>query len=141
MRAICSRTGAWASTLAMALILGLVAPLLGHAQEAPKLKIATNLGDIMVEVYPDKAPKTVANFLQYVKDKHYDGTIFHRVIGNFMVQGGGYDQRYIERRTRSPVEHEGREALAKVAHATPWAPLRWRAPMYPTRQRLNFSST
>ena len=71
---------------------GLVmSPLAALAQDAPKLKIATNMGDIMIEVYPDKAPKTVANFLQYVKDKHYNGTIFHRVIPNFMVQGGGYD--------------------------------------------------
>lgn len=83
------------------------------AQEAPRVKFVTNAGEFVVEVYPDKAPKTVDNFLQYVRDKHYDGTIFHRVIGNFMVQGGGYDQRYIERRTRPPVEHEGREALAK----------------------------
>ena len=83
------------------------------AQEAPRVKFVTNAGEFVVEVYPDKAPKTVENFLQYVRDKHYDGTIFHRVIANFMVQGGGYDQRYIERRTRAPVEHEGREALAK----------------------------
>ena len=83
------------------------------AQDAPRVKFVTNAGEFVVEVYPDKAPKTVENFLQYVRDKHYDGTIFHRVIGNFMVQGGGYDQRYIERRTRPPVEHEGREALAK----------------------------
>jgi len=83
------------------------------AQEAPRVKFVTNAGEFIVEVYPDKAPKTVDNFLQYVRDKHYDGTIFHRVIGNFMIQGGGYDQRYIERRTRPPVEHEGREALAK----------------------------
>ena len=83
------------------------------AQEAPRVKFVTNAGEFVVEVYPDKAPKTVDNFLQYVRDKHYDGTIFHRVIANFMVQGGGYDQRYIERRTRSPVEHEGREALVK----------------------------
>ena len=83
------------------------------AQEAPRVKFVTNAGEFVVEVYPDKAPKTVENFLQYVRDKHYDGTIFHRVIANFMVQGGGYDQRYIERRTRPPVEHEGREALAK----------------------------
>ena len=83
------------------------------AQEAPRVKFVTNAGEFVVEVYPDKAPKTVDNFLQYVRDKHYDGTIFHRVIGNFMVQGGGYDQRYIERRTRPPVEHEGRDALAK----------------------------
>jgi cyclophilin family peptidyl-prolyl cis-trans isomerase len=83
------------------------------AQEAPRVKFVTNAGEFVLELYPDKAPKTVENFLQYVRDKHYDGTIFHRVIGNFMIQGGGYDQRYIERRTRAPVEHEGREALAK----------------------------
>ena len=80
---------------------------------APKVKFSTSEGDFVVEVYPDKAPKTVANFLQYVKDKHYDGTIFHRVIGNFMVQGGGYDNAYAEKKTRAPVVHEGREALAK----------------------------
>ena len=80
---------------------------------APKVKFATSEGDFVVEVYPDKAPKTVANFLQYVKDKHYDGTVFHRVINNFMVQGGGYDSAYAEKKTRAPVVHEGREALAK----------------------------
>ena len=67
----------------------------------------------MVEVYPDKAPKTVENFLQYVKEKHYDGTVFHRVIDNFMVQGGGFDANYVQKATRAPVVHEGREALAK----------------------------
>ena len=99
-----------ASFLAMACF-SLAQPTL--AQDAPRVKFVTNAGEFVVEVYPDKAPKTVDNFLQYVHDKHYDGTIFHRVIANFMVQGGGYDQRYIERRTRPPVEHEGREALAK----------------------------
>ena len=83
------------------------------AQEAPRVKFATTAGDFVVEVYPDKAPKTVANFLQYVNDKHYDGTIFHRVIENFMVQGGGFDAKYIQKETRAPVAHEGREALAK----------------------------
>jgi len=77
------------------------------------VKFTTNLGEFVVEVYPDKAPKTVDNFLQYVRDKHYDGTVFHRVISNFMVQGGGYDARYREKPTRPPVAHEGREALAK----------------------------
>jgi peptidyl-prolyl cis-trans isomerase A (cyclophilin A) len=97
---------------AWALILGMAAtPLQSQAQEAPKVKITTNMGDIMVELYPDKAPKTVANFLQYVKDKHYNGTIFHRVIANFMVQGGGYDAQYKERATRAPVQHEGRQAM------------------------------
>lgn len=84
-----------------------------QAQNAPKVKFVTSQGDFVVEVYPDKAPKTVENFLQYVKDKHYDGTIFHRVINNFMVQGGGFDSAYAEKKTRAPVAHEGREALAK----------------------------
>lgn len=83
------------------------------AEELPRVKFATSVGDFVVELYPDKAPKTVTNFLQYVTDKHYDGTIFHRVIQNFMVQGGGYDANFKEKKTRAPVVHEGREALAK----------------------------
>ena len=83
------------------------------AAEAPKVKFATSAGDIVVEVYPDKAPKTVENFLQYVRDKHYDGTIFHRVIDGFMIQGGGFDRNMVEKKTRPPVAHEGREAYAK----------------------------
>ncbi len=83
------------------------------AQEAPRVKFNTSVGEFVVEVYPDKAPKTVANFLQYVKDKHYDGTVFHRVIDNFMVQGGGFDANYVQKPTRPPVQHEGQEALAK----------------------------
>ncbi|HOV18180.1 peptidylprolyl isomerase [Ottowia sp.] len=79
----------------------------------PKVKFVTTDGDFVVELYPDAAPKTVANFLQYVKDKHYDGTIFHRVIKNFMVQGGGFDANYKEKPTRASVIHEGRQALAK----------------------------
>ncbi len=83
------------------------------AQAAPKVKFATSEGDFVVEVYPSIAPKTVANFLQYVKDKHYDGLIFHRVISTFMVQGGGFDTSYTQKPTRPPVVHEGQEALAK----------------------------
>jgi len=66
----------------------LASPVL--AQTGPKVKFQTSLGDFVVELYPDKAPKTVENFLAYVKAKQYDGTIFHRVISSFMVQGGGY---------------------------------------------------
>jgi len=87
--------------------------LTAQAQAAPQVKFATSAGDFVVEVYPDKAPKTVENFLQYVRDKHYDGTLFHRVIPNFMVQGGGFDAKYVQKPTRAPVVHEGREALAK----------------------------
>ncbi|MFM1906689.1 MAG: hypothetical protein RLZZ591_366 [Pseudomonadota bacterium] len=83
------------------------------AQPAPQVKFSTSVGEFVVEVYPDKAPKTVENFLQYVNDKHYDGTLFHRVIDNFMVQGGGFDAKYQEKKTRAPVPHEGRDALAK----------------------------
>ena len=95
--------------------LGLLAAGSPHAlaQSAPRVKFSTSEGEFVVEVYPDKAPKTVENFLQYVKDKHYDGTVFHRVISSFMVQGGGFDVRYNQKPTRAPVPHEGREALAK----------------------------
>ncbi|WP_350296192.1 peptidylprolyl isomerase [Limnohabitans sp. Rim8] len=82
-----------------------------QSEETARVKIATSEGDIVAELYPAKAPKTVANFLQYVKDKHYDNTVFHRVISSFMVQGGGYDAQYKERKTRPPVVHEGRESL------------------------------
>jgi peptidyl-prolyl cis-trans isomerase A (cyclophilin A) len=99
----------------MVLVAGACFCMAGHAvaADAPKVKFATSAGDFVVEVYPDKAPKTVENFLQYVKDKHYDGTVFHRVIDNFMVQGGGFDPKYTQKPTRPPVVHEGREALAK----------------------------
>ena len=100
--------GVAATALALACM-----PSLAVAQAAPKVKFVTSEGDFVVEVYPDKAPKTVANFLQYVKDKHYDGTIFHRVISTFMVQGGGYTAAYTEKPKRAPVVHEGQEALAK----------------------------
>ncbi len=83
------------------------------AENAPKVRFVTTAGEFVVEVYPDKAPKTVENFLHYVKDKHYDGTVFHRVIENFMVQGGGFDANYVQKKTRAPVVHEGREAMAK----------------------------
>jgi cyclophilin family peptidyl-prolyl cis-trans isomerase len=86
---------------------------IASAEASPRVKFATSAGDFVVELYPDVAPKTVENFVQYVKDKHYDGTIFHRVINNFMIQGGGFDGKYAEKKTRPPVVHEGREALAK----------------------------
>jgi len=102
-----------------AMCLGLFTIQASQAQDtaktatAPQVKFVTNMGEFVAEVYLDKAPKTAENFLQYVRDKHYDGTIFHRVIANFMIQGGGYDARYIERPTRAPVMHEGLEALSK----------------------------
>ncbi len=111
-RAATKVLAAVAAVAALALGVGATAAAAADAV-APRVKFATSEGDFLVEVYPDKAPRTVENFLRYVRDKHYDGTIFHRVIDNFMVQGGGYDSRYVEKKTRAPVVHEGREALAR----------------------------
>jgi peptidyl-prolyl cis-trans isomerase A (cyclophilin A) len=81
------------------------------AADAPRVKFATTLGDFVVELAPDKAPKTVDNFLQYVKDKHYDGTVFHRVIETFMVQGGGFTPALEQKPTRAPVVLEAGNGL------------------------------
>ncbi len=97
---------------AAAIVLGCLAAT-AWAADAPRVKFATSAGDFVIEVYPDKAPKTVENFLQYVKDKQYDGTVFHRVIDNFMIQGGGFDRNMNEKKTRPPVPHEGAAAFAK----------------------------
>src|SRR6218665_4086516 len=100
------------SRRALVLAAGLALAPLAQAADAPRVLFKTSAGDFTVEVYPDKAPKTVENFLQYVRDKHYDGTVFHRVISNFMVQGGGFDGSYKQKPTRPPVAHEGPAALA-----------------------------
>jgi cyclophilin family peptidyl-prolyl cis-trans isomerase len=81
------------------------------AADAPRVKFATTLGDFVVELAPDKAPKTVDNFLQYVKDKHYDGTVFHRVIEIFMVQGGGFTPDMKQKPMRAPVVLEAGNGL------------------------------
>ena len=76
-----------------------------------RVRIAASLGDIVVELYRDAAPQTVANFLQYAEDGHYDRTIFHRVVAGFVIQGGGYNQYFSERPTRDPVPYEGGNGL------------------------------
>ncbi len=101
-----------ALSIALPLAMGLPTATQAQSTAVSKVRISTTMGDIEAELYPEKAPKTVANFLQYVNDKHYDGTIFHRVIAGFMVQGGGYDAQYKEKKTRAPVPHEGRQSLA-----------------------------
>lgn len=77
----------------------------------PRVELETNKGKIVLELDAAKAPKTVANFLEYVKAGHYDGTIFHRVIAGFMVQGGGFDTRMEQKPTRPPVENEADNGL------------------------------
>jgi peptidyl-prolyl cis-trans isomerase A (cyclophilin A) len=98
------------ATTLLALSLAMSGPALAQGA-APRVKLATSAGDIVLELAPEKAPKTVANFLQYVRDKHYDGTVFHRVIDGFMIQGGGYAADFKERPTRPPVPLEARNGL------------------------------
>ncbi|MAV88067.1 MAG: cyclophilin [Rhodospirillaceae bacterium] len=82
------------------------------AAEKPKVYFKTNVGDFTVELEPELAPKTVANFIQYVREGHYDGLIFHRVIKAFMIQGGGFDASYSKKPTRPPIENEADKGLS-----------------------------
>ncbi|MBB6343143.1 peptidyl-prolyl cis-trans isomerase B (cyclophilin B) [Pseudomonas fluvialis] len=76
------------------------------------IKLHTNHGVITLELFADKAPETVANFEQYVKDGHYDGTIFHRVISNFMIQGGGFEPSMKQKATRATIKNEANNGLS-----------------------------
>ncbi|MDE0798536.1 MAG: peptidylprolyl isomerase [Nitrosomonadaceae bacterium] len=76
-----------------------------------QIEIKTNLGNILLEIYPEKAPKTVNNFLGYIKEKQYEDTIFHRVIPGFMIQGGGFDKAMKKKPTRQPIENEADNGL------------------------------
>ena len=77
----------------------------------PTVVIKTNKGTIEAVLYQDKAPISVENFLKYAADKHYDGTVFHRVIPNFMVQGGGFDAKFVQKKTRAPIKNEADNGL------------------------------
>ena len=79
------------------------------------ITLKTNMGDIVIELDHEKAPKSCANFEQYVRDGHYDGTIFHRVISNFMIQGGGFMPDMMQKATRDPNENEATNGLSNVA--------------------------
>ena len=80
-------------------------------EKNPEVLLETTSGDILLELYPDKAPETVANFLKYVDDGFYDNTIFHRVIPNFMIQGGGMTAKLQEKETREPIKNEADNGL------------------------------
>jgi peptidyl-prolyl cis-trans isomerase A (cyclophilin A) len=98
-----------ASTAALAATLALAAPAW-----AQKVRLATSEGDILLELDRAKAPRTVDNFLQYVKSGHYDGLVFHRVIDGFMVQGGGYRPDLTEKPTRAPIPLEAGNGLSNT---------------------------
>ncbi|HTN32342.1 MAG TPA: peptidylprolyl isomerase [Pseudomonas sp.] len=76
------------------------------------IKLHTNHGTITLQLFADKAPETVANFIQYVKEGHYDNTIFHRVIGNFMIQGGGFEPGMKQKSTRASIKNEANNGLS-----------------------------
>jgi len=78
------------------------------------IRLKTNRGEIVLELDSEKAPKTAENFIQYVKEGHFDGTIFHRVIGNFMIQGGGFAAGMKEKPTRAPIENEAKNGLSNL---------------------------
>ncbi|GFM33677.1 peptidyl-prolyl cis-trans isomerase B [Desulfovibrio subterraneus] len=82
----------------------------------PVIKLETSMGDIVLELDAEKAPKTAANFVQYVEDGFYDGTIFHRVIDGFMVQGGGFDANMVQKPTRDEIENEADNGLKNLKY-------------------------
>ncbi|UVH60103.1 peptidylprolyl isomerase [Variovorax paradoxus] len=99
------------SALVLAAALTFAATSYAQSAAAPRVKLATSAGDIVVELDAAKAPKSVENFLQYVKDKHYDGTVFHRVIDGFMIQGGGFTADLQQKPTRAPIPLEASNGL------------------------------
>jgi peptidyl-prolyl cis-trans isomerase A (cyclophilin A)/peptidyl-prolyl cis-trans isomerase B (cyclophilin B) len=90
---------------------------LAQAADAPRVLLKTNMGEIVLELDQEKAPKTVANFLQYVKSGFYKGTVFHRVIDGFMIQGGGFDEKMVQKKTKPPVKNEANNGLLNVTYS------------------------
>ena len=110
--------------LAVGLMAGLIlaAGASARAERShPLVKLETSMGDITLELYPDKAPVTVANFLEYVKAGFFDGTIFHRVINGFMIQGGGLDAQMNKKPTRAPINNEADNGLTNDAYTVAMA--------------------
>ncbi|MFT5590009.1 MAG: cyclophilin family peptidyl-prolyl cis-trans isomerase [Bradyrhizobium sp.] len=92
-----------------------------HAAEAPKVLLKTSMGDIVLELNAEKAPVSVDNFLKYVKNGHYKGTIFHRVIDGFMIQGGGFDKNMNQKQSGAPIKNEGSNGLKNEAYTVAMA--------------------
>ena len=101
--------------LILTLITAILFSLHAFAEQNPIVVIKTNVGDIYVELYPDKAPKTVKNFLQYVEEGFYNGLIFHRVVKGFVIQGGGFDKNLnYKKPSHPPVENESNNGLSNL---------------------------
>jgi peptidyl-prolyl cis-trans isomerase B (cyclophilin B) len=110
------------------ILLALLAPLAVFADAeksakpaATKVRLKTNHGDIVLELNKEKAPITVANFVDYVKKKHYDGTVFHRVIDGFMIQGGGFEAGMKQKPTRDPIQNEANNGLKNTPYTVAMA--------------------
>lgn len=103
-------------TVICALMLALGPIASAQAAPLPQVKFETSAGDFVVELDAAKAPETVRNFLFYVKSGHYNGTIFHRVINGFMIQGGGFDQQMNQKTTRKPIANEADNGLKNVPY-------------------------
>ena len=99
------------NTFLLAIIIACAASVQASSVVSPSVIFETSQGNFTVELYPEKAPKTVANFLQYVKDGFYENTIFHRVINRFMIQGGGFERDLTEKSTRAPITNESNNGL------------------------------
>ena len=106
----------WVAGAALALAAALPASAQNAAAPAaaPRVKLETSLGNIVLELDAQKAPRTVANFVQYVKDKHYDGTVFHRVIDGFMIQGGRFTAEMQQKPTRATIQNEADNGLKNL---------------------------
>lgn len=106
------RIPGFARLLALSAVLLFGFSSLVSAQSAPRVRVETSLGNFVIELDPQRSPLTVASFLEYVKAGHYTDTVFHRVIGNFVVQGGGYDAKYVEKPTRAGTPNESGNGLS-----------------------------
>jgi cyclophilin family peptidyl-prolyl cis-trans isomerase len=100
--------------VSLALVVALLAAATQPGKPNPRVTLDTTKGKIVIELYPDKAPKSVDNFLQYVKSGFYDGTIFHRVIAGFMIQGGGADANGNQKATHPPIQNESKNGLSNA---------------------------
>jgi cyclophilin family peptidyl-prolyl cis-trans isomerase len=98
--------------LSAALVLGVASLVSAQSSAAQRVRVDTTLGSFTIELDPQRAPLTVASFLEYAKDGFYTDTVFHRVIGNFVVQGGGYDTKYVEKKTRPGSPNESGNGLS-----------------------------
>ena len=106
----------WIARALVAALLVMGAAVTVNAAERSLVKMETSMGDIVIELFPDKAPLSAANFLRYVKAGTYNGTVFHRVINGFMIQGGGFDRDFQRRETFAPIRNEAKNGLKNTRY-------------------------